>query len=186
MRTDRSRTIRVLCLLCALAISLCLTGCSSGKEDASPVPVTASEPSGYTTAHFSAFELLVPENWSQRGNVGKLYEGDGMFLLAGPFEAGDDPLASLEQTLAEELQLFFNTEYYLSQTRFQYEKEGSSLPLRQLKGTLFNDRNGTSLRFAGAFDADCGSYYVYFWQEPSDDSAGDRRAEVTYESYHTL
>ena len=191
MRTDRLRRVF---LVGALLLTLCLVCSSCSKKggppsggSAGPVDKTESGAAdGYALAHFPSFELSVPEHWSVRGNVGKLYEGEGMFLLVGPLEPAEDPLGSLEETLAEELQLFFNTDYYCAETRFQYEEDTARGTLRCLRGSLINDRKGTSLRFAGAFSSTPGAYYVYFWQDASEDRAALQRVEVSYESFRLL
>lgn len=187
MHTDRLRSISAVCLFFLLTIGICLGGCSSTEEHATEQKVDIQAENGYTTAHFPSFELAVPEDWSVRGNVGKLYEGDGMFLLAGPLtEETEEPLEALETTLSQELQLFFNTEYYSSQTRFQYDSDDEGSPLRRVSGILRNDRNGTSMRFAGAFGIPPNSYFIYFWPDASGDREGSRRAEVSYENFRIL
>lgn len=176
-----------ICLLFLLTLSLCFVGCSSKGESNSSTDANKPPVPGYTTAHFSTFELTVPENWSVRGNVGKLYEGDGMFLLAGPLEETDgESMADLEVALSEELELFFNTDYYRSKIRFQYDSQEDGVPLCRVTGTLLNDRNDTSLRFAGAYSTSPGSYFVYFWPDVAGDQEGRKRAEVSYEHFNVL
>ena len=195
MRTDllRHGAISLLCLLTSLCI---LTSCGSkggGTAGAGPAPSSASDTSSGNgssvtfgtasagTAHFPTFEAAVPADWSVRGNVGKIYEGDGMFLLAGPLDGASDT-ASVEAVLAEELELFFNTEYYRSQVRFEYEKEYEDGAMHRLGGTLHNDRDGGTLRFAGCFRSAPGLYCFYFWPDPSRDRDGERFMETSYES----
>lgn len=190
MRTDlfRCRAIHLLCLLTALCV---LTACGSkgsgqdGPEAGSTRSSGTTLPAGSAVAHFPSFEIAVPADWSVRGNVGKVYEGDGMFLLAGPLD-GASAAASVEAALAEELELFFNTEYYRSQVRFEYEKEYEDGAMHRLSGTLHNDRDGGSLRFAGCFRSAPGLYCFYFWPDSSRDRDGERFMETTYESIRIL
>ena len=199
MRTDllRHGAISLLCLLTSLCI---LTSCGSkgsGAAGSGPVPSSASDTSSENgssvtfgdasaaTAHFPTFEVAVPADWSVRGNVGKVYEGDGMFLLAGPLDDASDT-ASVEAALAEELELFFNTEYYRSQVRFEYEKEYEDGAMHRLSGTLHNDRDGGTHRFAGCFRPTPGMYRYYFWPDSSRDRDGERYMETSYESIRIL
>ncbi|MBQ3052041.1 MAG: hypothetical protein IJI32_04450 [Clostridia bacterium] len=199
MRTDllRHGAISLLCLLTSLCI---LTSCGSkgsGAAGSGPVPSSASDTSSENgssvtfgdasaaTAHFPTFEVAVPADWSVRGNVGKVYEGDGMFLLAGPLDDASDT-ASVEAALAEELELFFNTEYYRSQVRFEYEKEYEDGAMHRLSGTLHNDRDGGTHRFAGCFRPTPGMYCYYFWPDSSRDRDGERYMETSYESIRIL
>ena len=199
MRTDllRHGAISLLCLLTSLCI---LTSCGSkgsGAAGSGPVPSSASDTSSENgssvtfgdasaaTAHFPTFEVAVPADWSVRGNVGKICEGDGMFLLAGPLDDASDT-ASVEAALAEELELFFNTEYYRSQVRFEYEKEYEDGAMHRLSGTLHNDRDGGTLRFAGCFRTAPGMYCYYFWPDSSRDRDGERYMETSYESIRIL
>ena len=199
MRTDllRHGAISLLCLLTSLCI---LTSCGSkggGTAGSGPAPSSASDTSSENgssvtfgaasaaTAHFPTFEAAVPADWSVRGNVGKICEGDGMFLLAGPLDGASDT-ASVEAALAEELELFFNTEYYHSQVRFEYEKEYEDGAMHRLSGTLHNDRVGGTLRFAGCFRTAPGMYCYYFWPDPSRDRDGERYMETSYESIRIL
>ena len=199
MRTDllRHGAISLLCLLTSLCI---LTSCGSkgsGAAGSGPVPSSASDTSSENgssvtfgdasaaTAHFLTFEVAVPADWSVRGNVGKICEGDGMFLLAGPLDDASDT-ASVEAALAEELELFFNTEYYRSQVRFEYEKEYEDGAMHRLSGTLHNDRDGGTHRFAGCFRPTPGMYCYYFWPDSSRDRDGERYMETSYESIRIL
>lgn len=199
MRTDllRHGAISLLCLLTSLCI---LTSCGSkgsGAAGSGPVPSSASDTSSENgssvtfgdasaaTAHFPTFEVAVPADWSVRGNVGKICEGDGMFLLAGPLDDASDT-ASVEAALAEELELFFNTEYYRSQVRFEYEKEYEDGAMHRLSGTLHNDRDGGTHRFAGCFRPTPGMYCYYFWPDSSRDRDGERYMETSYESIRIL
>lgn len=187
MATNRFPVSSAICLLFLLSVFFCFPGCSSEGKSEPSAPTENPEVVGYTTAHFTAFEVAVPEHWTQRGNVGKLYEGDGMFLLAGPLEApGNNPLSSLEATLSEELELFFNSEYYRSKTRFQYDRQEEGNTLIRVVGTLWNDRSGTSLRFAGAYGTSPGSYFIYFWPDAAGDREGVKRMEVSYEHFKVL
>lgn len=176
----------LVCLLTALCV---LAGC--GSDGSGPVEATtapsASAPVVFdrTTARFPTFELEVPADWSVRGNVGKIFEGNDLFLLAGPLDDVQGT-TTVEQALAEELELFFNTEYYRTQVRFDYEKEYTDGAMHRLSGTLFNDRTGASLRFAGAFGTAPGMYCYYFWQDSSRDRDGNRYLEATYESIRIL
>ena len=199
MRTDlfRRGAIHLLCLLTALCV---LTSCGSKGSGTVEVGATSARSSETTlpagsalafgdssavVAHFPSFEVAVPADWSVRGNVGKVYEGDGMFLLAGPLDGASDA-ASVETSLAEELELFFNTEYYRSQVRFESEKEYEDGAMQRLSGTLHNDRNGDTLRFAGCFRSAPGLYCFYFWSDSSRDRDGERFMETTYESIRIL
>lgn len=197
MRTDSIRR-RAMCCLSLLTALFILAGC--GSKGSGPVESattrkptaisTTAAPSGpivfdKTTAHFPAFELEVPADWSVRGNVGKIYEGNDFFLLAGPLEDVSG-MASVEQVLAEELELFFNTEYYRDQVRFDYEKEYTDGAMHRLSGTLHNDRTGGTLRFSGTFGTAPGLYCYYFWPDASRDKDGDRYMEATYESIRIL
>lgn len=199
MRTDRFRH-RAIYLLCLLTVFCLLTACGpkdGGTTEPSPAKQTASasatgspvslasDTTEMVTAHFPTFELAVPADWSVRGNVGKLYEGDGMFLLAGTLDGPADT-ASVEAVLAEELELIFNTEYYRSQVRFDVEKEYGDGAMHRLSGTLYNDRTGGTLRFAGTFGTSPGLYGFYFWSDVSGDRAGDRLMEASYESIRIL
>ncbi|MBQ1548957.1 MAG: hypothetical protein IIZ65_00875 [Clostridia bacterium] len=191
-------------LLCLLTILCLLTSCGSKRSDATGAGATASESSGTAAqrtdgpsssstfgsssavaVHFPTFELEVPADWSVRGNVGKVYEGDGMFLLTGPLDEVSG-ITSVEAALAEELELFFNTEYYRSQVRFEYEKEWEAGGMHRLSGTLHNDRTGGTLRFAGVFGTSPGLYCFYFWPDASRDGDGNRFMETTYESIRIL
>lgn len=195
MRIDFCR--RAISLLCLLTVLCALTGCGSREsgpvEDATRRPTVASTVSSSTapivfdkaTAHFPKFELDVPSDWTVRGNVGKVYEGNDMFLLAGPLEDVSG-MTAVEQALAEELELFFNTEYYRNQVRFDYEKEYTDGAMHRLSGTLHNERNGQTLRFAGAFGTAPGMYCYYFWPDASRDRDGERFLEATYESIRIL
>ena len=198
MRTDLFRP-GAMYLLCLLTVLCFLTSCgtkepgASGREtetgdvrtEASSIEASTFGSSSAAVAHFPAFELEVPADWSVRGNVGKLYEGDGMFLLAGPLDGATDG-SSVEAALAEELELFFNTEYYRSQVRFEYEKEYEDGAMHRRSGTLYNDRTGGTLRFAGAFGTSPGLYCFYFWPDASRDRDGARYMEMTYESIRVL
>ena len=192
MRTDVFRVLRAISLLLLLTASLALGGCGGKAADpsAKDAEKTAADPlRGFSTAHFPTFEVPVPEGWSERGNVGKLYEGDGMFLLAGPLDLEDgaaELLPALETEISEELQLFFNTEYYASQTGFELEEERTEWSLRFLRGTLLNERTGTALRFAGGASQSPGSYFLYFWTDGTEDREALRKAEVSYENYRAL
>ena len=199
MRTDliRRGAIHLLCLLTALCV---LTSCGSkgsgttghGERSASSSETTlpvgsalAFGDSSAVVAHFPTFEIAVPADWSVRGNVGKVYEGNGMFLLAGPLDGASDA-ASVEEALAGDLELFFNTEYYRSQVRFESEKEYEDGAMHRLSGTLHNDRDGGTLRFAGCFRSAPGLYCFYFWSDSSRDRDGERYMETTYESIRIL
>ena len=197
MRTDKLRH-GVMCLLSFLTLLCLVTACGSkdrgdtvsGTAAGAPERTTPSVSSSVfgaspATAHFPSFELEVPADWSVRGNVGKVYEGEDMFLLAGPLEEVNG-ISSVEAALAEELELFFNTEYYRSQVRFEYEKEYADGAMHRLSGTLHNDRTGGSMRFAGAFGTSPGLYCFYFWPDASRDRDGDRYMEATYESIRIL
>lgn len=195
MRIDFCR--RAISLLCLLTVLCALTGCGSREsgpvEDAIRRPTVASTVSSSTapivfdkaTAHFPTFELDVPADWTVRGNVGKVYEGNDMFLLAGPLE-DVSVMTAVEQALAEELELFFNTEYYRNQVRFDYEKKYTDGAMHRLSGTLHNERTGQTLRFAGAFGTAPGMYCYYFWPDASRDRDGERFLEATYESIRIL
>ena len=199
MRTDLFRR-GASCLLCLLMALCFLTSCGSkgsGTADPGPAPVSASDgstkngssvtlgTSSSVTVHFPTFEVAVPADWSVRGNVGKVYEGDSMFLLAGPLDGASDA-SSVEAALAGELELFFNTEYYRSQVRFEYEKEYEDGAMHRLSGTLHNDRDGGTLRFAGCFRSAPGLYCFYFWPDSSRDRDGERFMETSYESIRIL
>ena len=203
MRTDRLRH-GAMCLFSLLAILCLLTSCGSkgnGAADTGPVATASSGTaspgaagsaagsafgtSSAVAVHFPTFELEVPADWSVRGNVGKVYEGDDMFLLTGPL-SDVSGILSVEAALAEELELFFNTEYYRSQVRFEYEKEYEDGAMHRLSGTLHNDRTGGTLRFAGVFGTSPGLYCFYFWPDASRDADGERYMETTYESIRIL
>lgn len=191
MRTDRLRH-GAMCLFSLLAILCLLTSCGSkgnGAADTGPAaPASSGTAFGTSSAaavHFPTFELEVPADWSVRGNVGKAYEGDDMFLLTGPL-SDVSGILSVETALAEELELFFNTEYYRSQVRFEYEKEYEDGAMHRLSGTLHNDRTGGTLRFAGVFGTSPGLYCFYFWPDASRDADGERYMETTYESIRIL
>lgn len=191
MRTDRLRH-GAMCLFSLLAILCLLTSCGSkgnGAADTGPAaPASSGAAFGTSSAvavHFPTFELEVPADWSVRGNVGKVYEGDDMFLLTGPL-SDVSGILSVETALAEELELFFNTEYYRSQVRFEYEKEYEDGAMHRLSGTLHNDRTGGTLRFAGVFGTSPGLYCFYFWPDVSRDADGERYMETTYESIRIL
>lgn len=191
MRTDRLRH-GAMCLFSLLAILCLLTSCGSkgnGAADTGPAaPASSGTAFGTSSAaavHFPTFELEVPADWSVRGNVGKVYEGDDMFLLTGPL-SDVSGILSVEAALAEELELFFNTEYYRSQVRFEYEKEYEDGAMHRLSGTLHNDRTGGTLRFAGVFGTSPGLYCFYFWPDASRDADGERYMETTYESIRIL
>lgn len=197
MRIDSCRR-PAICLLSLLTALCLLAGC--GAKDSGPVEnattrkptVASTTPSASVsivfdkaTAHFPTFELDVPADWSVRGNVGKIYEGNDLFLLAGPLEEVSG-ITVVEQALAEELELFFNTEYYRDQVRFDYEKEYTDGAMHRLSGTLHNDRNGQTFHFAGVFGTAPGLYCYYFWPDASRDRDGERYLEVTYESIRIL
>ncbi len=199
MRTDLFRR-RAICLLSLLTALCILTSCGSkgsgrtGSETGSMSSAEPTLPSGSSlsfgdssaaVAHFPNFEIAVPADWAVRGNVGKVYEGEGMFLLAGPLDSALD-LTAVEAALAEELELFFNTEYYRSQVRFESEKEYENGAMHRLSGTLYNDRDGGTLRFAGCFRSAPGLYCFYFWSDSSRDRDGERYMETTYESIRIL
>ena len=91
-----------------------------------------------------------------------------------------------ENGYSREAELFFNTEYYRSQVRFEYEKEWEAGGMHRLSGTLHNDRTGGTLRFAGVFGTSPGLYCFYFWPDASRDGDGNRFMETTYESIRIL
>ena len=190
MRIDTRRSPKAICLLSFLLVVFLLGSCSGGPPADTPAgsPGNGQEEPvpGYVTAHFVRFEVPIPEGWAERGNVGKLYEGDGMFLLAGPLETEGDILPALEQTLSEELQLFFNTEYYASKTVFSYEEDRTDGMLRALRGTLRNGRTETELAFAGGVSTSPGGYFFYFWSDGDNEQEALRRAEISYEHFQIL
>ncbi len=176
-----------LFVLCMLFVLGTFSGCGEVSDETMSTPTKANETNGTSQniAHFRTFELAVPEDWSLRGNVGKVYEGDGMFLLVGPLEETGGRTA-VEEKLAEELELFYNTEYYRSQVRWEYEKEWTDGAMNRLVGTLYNDRNATILHFAGTYCEQPGMYCFYFWQSPGEDAKGEQYMEMTYESIRFL
>lgn len=169
--------MRIRSFMIALLMLVTLSACSSKTGETPSASVTRS---GMVTVHFPQFELDVPEGWTARGNISKVYEGDGLFLLVGPVEEG-----SVEESAAAALELFYNTEFYREQIQFQYDSfsPGSST-LTPVKGTLQNGKNGESLPFAGAYSETPAAYFLYFWRQ--EDGTGMKRMEATYESFRAL
>ncbi|MBR5753973.1 MAG: hypothetical protein IKX83_05765 [Clostridia bacterium] len=187
--------MRIEKLLAGLLLALLvLCGCGS---DASPVEdhtksnSTATANTAVRTAHFPTFELSVPEGWAERGNTCRLFEGEGGFLLVCPLEDGagaEQPLQTLcEQLLAQQLELFYNTDYYAGQVRFDYtEYETDTQGRSRVSGTLYNGKTGEELSFSGAYYSEPGCSFVYFRNGES--GAAEVRAlrEVSYDSFRTL
>ena len=164
-----------------LLAMLLLAGCAS-HDAVQTEPVSEEKAETMTTVHFPGFELDVPAGWTVRGNLGKVYEGDGLFLLVGPATSGD-----YESAIAENLELLFNTEYYRSQVQFSYDRyeSGSGRPA-VVEGILTNGRSGTELRFAGAYNEQPGAYFLYFWKAEANRNTGRALMEATYESFRVL
>ena len=194
-------------LVTVLLVTALGTGC---KKSASTLPAETSakqtEQNTMQTAHFSKFEIPVPEDWQERGNVGKLWEKstgtgggeDACFLLAGPLEdslvtqewqSGQEPF---ETAIAEQLELFYNTEFSRGEVSFSYDTfrtpggKADNAALSYVAGTLQNGRTGVPLHFAGGYSEQPYAYFLYFW---GDSRGGDEEtafAEVTYEGFEAL
>ena len=168
-----------------LLLTVFLTACSgvpdrdTGGERTESV-AGASGPA-MVTAHFPAFEVSVPSGWPARGNVGKVYEGAGAFLLAGPVTEG-----SVEECIAAELELFFNTEYYRSQVAFQYDRYEETPGGIRVRGSLTNGRTGERVHFAGGYFRAPDAYVLYLWDAGDASAETIALAEASYESFHAL
>ena len=182
--------IRGRILLPILLAAFLLGGChSSGQSGDVPVSQPSSA-SAVETAHFPAFELSVPEGWTERGNLCRLYEGDDTFLLICPLSEEDGAQQSLqarcEQVLAEQLELFYNSDYYAGQVTFDYaEYETDSSEQTRVGGVLHNGKTGDDLRFSGIYCARPACCYVYFRTAASAADLGLLR-EVSHDSFRTL
>lgn len=164
-------------------------GCAltpSREDVSSAVPTSGPD---VATVHFPAFELSVPEGWTERGNLCRLYEGDGVFLLICPALSGDAQAslqAQCEQTLAEQLELFYNTEYYAGQVSFDYtEYETDGPEQTRVGGTLHNGKTGDELRFCGVYRSSPACCYVYFRNSDATTDLGLLR-EVSHDSFRTF
>lgn len=172
-----------------LATVIFVGGCSqtSSRIDA-PSTRPAADPA-VATAHFPAFELSVPEGWTERGNLCRLYEGDDIFLLICPALSGDAQAslqAQCEQTLAEQLELFYNTEFYAGQVSFDYSEYESDEPEQtRIGGTLHNGKTGEDLRFCGVYRSHPACCYVYFQSGAATTDLGLLR-EVSHDSFRTF
>lgn len=165
-----------LVLLAVLLLAACSDGTTPTEKERAGDSAAAM-----ATAHFPTFELSVPADWTARGNVGKVYEGASCFLLAGPVEE-----TNAEESIAKNLELFFNTEYYRSQVGFRYDRfETVGTAMTRVEGALQNGRTGDTLRFSGGYCTAPDAYFLYFWS-PDSASPGTALAEATYESFHAL
>lgn len=177
-------------LLPILLAAFLLGGChSSGQSSDVPETRPSSSPA-VATAHFPAFELSVPEGWTERGNLCRLYEGDDTFLLICPLSEDDESQRSLqarcEQVIAEQLELFYNSDFYAGQVTFDYaEYETGSPEQTRVGGVLHNGKTGDDLRFSGVYCARPACCYVYFRTGTSAVDLGLLR-EVSHDSFRTL
>ena len=171
-----------------------LCGCGGDAPSAGDLPESvppAAKDAAVRTAHFPTFELSVPEGWTERGNTCRLFEGENGFLLVCPLEDGtgmEQPLQSLcEQLLAQQLELFYNTDYYAGQVRFDYtEYETDAQGRNRVSGTLHNGKTGDEVSFCGAYFAEPGCCFVYFRHGESDAAEVRAFREVSYDSFRTL
>ncbi len=182
----RIKTLPVILLLAIIVMS----GCAGSSSGDGRTPAVPEKPAGaFVTAHYPAFELSVPEGWTERGNRCRLYEGTDAFLLVcpDPEAEGTSLQAQCEQTLAEQLELFYNTDYYAAQVSFDYaEYETDAGERTRVSGTLHNGRTGSELRFSGVYCAEPACCYVYFRDgEQSVTDLGLLREE-SYESFRAL
>lgn len=173
----------VAVLLLSVLLSAC-SGAAGGKTDGDSSkddPVPAASAPAMTTAHFPSFEVSVPSGWAVRGNVGKLYEGADAFLLVGPVTED-----SVEECIAAELELFFNTEYYRSQVAFTYDRYEETPGGIKVRGSLTNGRTGALVRFAGGFFREPDAYVLYLWDGGDASAEAAALAEASYESFRAL
>ena len=184
MRIEKRRA-RLVVLALVFTVLLAACGGRSEKGTDGAVSTTGTKQhmssSAMVTAHFSFFEVSVPADWPSRGNVGKVFEGPDAFLLAGPVTEG-----SVEECIAAELELFFNTEYYRSQVAFQYDRYEETPGGIKVRGSLTNGRTGERAHFAGGFFKAPDAYVLYLWSAGDASEKNIALAEASYESFRVL
>lgn len=129
--------------------------------------------------HFASFEVTFPEGWTSRGNLEKVYEPDlsgAYFALAG---SGQNP----EEKIRKGLALLYSTEFYAEKIRFQYDERKAVPYGERVTGTIFNDRNGSTMQFCGYYIQEPACHFVYFGNNAVQQTELEKNADESFEGY---